>query len=170
MGLDLNSITSTILSSDALKGIASSTGVSSKDITSVLTSALPQLLNGASKQSSSKDTIASFASALEKHASNSTTNLSSFFKNVDLTDGGKIVSHLLGSKSSNTTAKLSKDLGIDSEDIKKVLAAAAPLLMSLLGKNAQTAKPKNESSLESIASSLLKNVDVGDILTSFLKK
>ena len=169
MGFDLSSIASTIMGGDALKGIASSTGLSSKDVSSILTNALPQLLNGASKQTTNAKTASSFASALQQHASNNTTNLSSFFKNVDLTDGGKIVGHLLGSKNDATTNKISKDLGIDSKDVTKVLAAAAPLLMSLLGKKAQSAKKENESSLESIAGSLLKNVDVGDILKGFLK-
>lgn len=168
MEFDLSSIASTIMGGDALKGIASSTGLSSKDVSSVLSSALPQLLNGASKQTSNAKTVSGFASALQQHASSNTSNLSSFFKNVDLDDGGKIVNHLLGSKNTTTT-KISKDLGIDSKDVAKVLAAAAPLLMSLLGKKAQSVKKKDETSLESIAGSLLKNVDVGDILKGFLK-
>lgn len=168
MALDLSSIASTLLDKDALSGIASSTGLSSKDVTSVLQSALPSLLDGASKQTSNKSTLEGFASALEKHASKNTSSLSSFFKDIDLEDGGKIVSHLLGDNKGKTTDNLAKQLGIDAKDITKVLSAAAPLLMSVLGKKAQGAKKDNDS-LSSIASSLLGNVDVEDLLKGFLK-
>ena len=169
MGLDLNSIASTLLGKDALNGIASSTGLSSKDVTSVLTSALPSLLNGASNQSTGKDTLEGFAQALQQHAGKNTSSLSSFFKDVDLVDGGKIVSHLLGSKTDSTSNDIASKLGIDAKDVSKILAAAAPLFMSLLGKKAQSAAKDPEASLSSIASSLLGNVDVGDLLKGFLK-
>lgn len=168
MALDLSSIASTLLDKDALSGIASSTGLSSKDVTSVLKSALPSLLDGASKQTSNKSTLEGFASALEKHASKNTSSLTSFFKDIDIDDGSKIVSHLLGDNKGKTADSLAKDLGIDAKDVAKVLACAAPLLMSLLGKKAQSAK-KDSDSLSSIASSLLGNADVGSLLKGFLK-
>lgn len=170
MGLDLNSITSTLLGSDALQGIVSSTGASKNDITKVLTSALPSLLSGAGKQASGKDTASSFASALEHHATNSTSSLSSFFKNVDITDGGKIVSHLLGGSKDSTAEKIAKESGIDPKTVAKILAVAAPLLMSLIGKKTNEAKKDDKTSTASLAQALLSNVDVGNILTGFLKK
>lgn len=169
--MDLNSIAKTLLGSTSSKGIAEQTGVSSKQVTEVLSSALPLLLQGASKQSVGKTTAASFANALASHATSNTKNLSSFLSNVDLKDGAKIVNHLLG-KSANTTAKkISKESGIDVETVTKILAAAAPLLMSLLGKKtASAAKTNKKQATASIASEIIENVDLGGLLGTFLKK
>lgn len=176
MGFDLSSIASTLLSGDALEGIVSSTGASKNDISSVLSSALPSLLSGAAKQSTGKDTASSFASALEHHANNSTSDLLSFFKNVDATDGGKIVSHLLGGDKDTTAEKVAKETGVDAKTVAAVLAVAAPLLMSLLGKKTNEAKKEDKtSSTASLAQALLGSatsgkLDVSSILGSLLKK
>lgn len=171
MNLDLNSIAKTLLGSASSKGIAQQTGVSSKQVTEVLTSALPLLLEGAGKQSTGKSTAASFAEALASHATSDTKNLSSFLSNVDLEDGAKIVNHLLGKGKNTTAKKISKESGIDTETVIKILAAAAPLLMSLLGKKATSnAKTNKKQSTASIASAILENVDVGGLIGSFLKK
>ena len=169
MASNLGSIMTTLLGSDALKGISSASGVSSKDVTSVLSSALPLLLSGAGKQTSGK-TASGFASALEQHAGTDISNLASFFKNVDADDGAKIVQHLLGSKTNSAAKDIAKKSGLDAEQVIKILAVAAPLLMSLLGKKTQSDKKKDKTSTTAaLASALLSNVDVGSILTSLLK-
>lgn len=167
MNLDLTSIASTVLGSGSLDGIISKTGASKKDVSSVLGEALPLLLQGAGKQSTGS-TANAFAQALEQHASNSTSNLSSFFKNVDINDGAKIVSHLLGSNTSSVSKEIAKKLNIDEKQVSSILSTAAPLLMSLLGKKA-TENKDAKTSTASIAQSLLGSVDVGSILKGFLK-
>lgn len=170
MANNLSSIMSTLMSSDALKAIAKTSGIDASDVSKVLTSALPELISGASKQSASKKTAESFATALEDHGSKSISNLTSFFKNVDIEDGSKIVSHLLGTSSQTKAKSISKSSGIDAKTVTTIMATAAPLLMSVLGKQTQAQKKKSESTTASIASALLSNVDVGGIINSFLKK
>lgn len=170
MNLDLGSIASTLLGSSSLNGIANSTGASKKDVTQVLSSALPLLLQGAGKQSTGKTTASSFAQALEQHAGASTSSISSFFKNVDLDDGAKIVSHLLSGKTDATAKKISKETGLDTKTIISILAAAAPLIMSLLGKKtAQAKKTDKSSSTQDLGKALLESVDVNSLLKGFLK-
>ena len=169
MNLDLGSLASTFLDKDALSIVAEKAGVSTKDVSSVISQALPTLLNGANKQSTNSSTAEGFAKALLQHSSANTSNISSFLKGVDLDDGAKIVSHLLDGKTSDIASDLSKKLNLDSKQIATILSCAAPLLMSLLGKKAKDSSKDNDS-LSSIASSLLSNVDVGSVLTSFLKK
>lgn len=170
MNLDLGSIASTLLGSSSLNGIANSTGASKKDVTQVLSAALPLLLQGAGKQSTGKSTAASFAQALEQHAGSSTSSLSSFFKNVDLDDGAKIVSHLLGKSTNSTTKSISKQTGLDANQVAAILAAAAPLIMSLLGKSTTKVKKTDKtSSTQDLAKALIGNVDVNSILKGILK-
>ena len=159
--MDLNSILSTALSSEAVKNIAKKAGSSSKETSSVLSAALPALLNGMNSQAADEST--GFASALESHAGNSTSNLTSFIKNVDVADGAKIISHLLGSKESDETDAIAKEAGVSKAKTSNILSTVAPLLMSLLGQ--QTAG-NSSSNVGSLVGSLLGNVDLGSVVSS----
>ena len=129
--MDLSSIFGTLMSSEGISGIAEKTGASSLDIKNVLSSALPQLISGADKQNTDANTQQGFVNALSQHAGNDTSNLSSFFGKVDLADGAKIIGHLLGKDGSNNVAA---QTGVNSANTSNILSSAAPLVMSLLGK------------------------------------
>lgn len=170
--MDMNALMGTLLSGDALKNIASTTGTSQTDVKKVLGSALPSLLAGA--QGQAKDSASGFAGALTQHAKADTTNLGSFLSNVDLADGAKIVGHLLGNETDATTRKAAQASGLSSDKTGAILSAAAPLLMSLLGQQtaAETpaiAAPSNTGSLlGGLVGSLLSNVNVGSLLMNLL--
>ena len=171
MATNINSIMSTLLKSDTVKGIAKANDIDASDVSSILSSALPALLGGASKQSTSAKTAESFASALESHASKDVSNIASFISNIDVKDGAKIVGHLLGKSNDSTANKIAKSTGIDAKTVAKVMAMAAPILMSLIGNKTQADKKKaKDSTTASIASAILGNVDVGSLLTNILKK
>ena len=65
--MDFGSIINTMMSSDSVSQLSSLTGTSEKDVSSILTSALPQLLSGAQGQATNADTAQSFANALAAH-------------------------------------------------------------------------------------------------------
>ena len=163
--MDLKKLTSTLLSSDSIKGLSSATGVSKGDVSSVLAEALPALLNGANGQAKDSGTAKGFAEALAQHAKDDTGNLTSFLGNVDLGDGAKIIGHLLGSDKDSLTKTVAKKTGVSSSKIGDILSAAAPLLMSLLGQQADEDEEK-ESGVGALLGNLLDNVDVGDLLSS----
>lgn len=162
--MDISKIASTLLSSDSISGLSSATGASKKDVTSVLTAALPSLLSGATNQAKDKSTSEGFAAALSQHAKSDTSNLLSFLGNVDLIDGGKIIGHLLGSGEDDVKETVSKASGVSSKNTGKILAAAAPLLMSLLGQQADEDE-KKDSGIGALFGSLLDNVDLGSLLS-----
>lgn len=165
--MDLSKLASTLLSSDSLKGLSNLTGTSQSDITNVLTSALPSLLNGASEQAKDESTAESFANALAQHAKDDTSSLSSFLGNVDLSDGAKIISHLLGSNKEETVKKAAKAAGVSESKTSDILSAVAPMLLSLLGKQADEDDDK-ESGVSGLVGSLLDNVDVGSLLSGLV--
>lgn len=178
--MDFNSILNTIMSSDSVSQLSSLTGTSENDVSSVLSSALPQLLSGAQGQATNANTAQSFANALASHGQKDPEDLSAFFNGVDLDDGQKIVNHLLGSDNAVATAEtLSQQSGVASSNISGILSAAAPLLMSLLGK--QAANESNSSDgggLLNIVGSLFGGGDddkdsgsgLGSILSGLFKK
>ena len=163
--MDLKQLTGTLLSSDSIKGLSSLTGASKGEVSSVLTEALPALLNGANGQAKGSGTAKGFAEALAQHAKDDTGNLTGFLGNVDLGDGAKIIGHLLGSDKDSLTKAVSKKTGVSAAKIGQILSAAAPLLMSLLGKQADEDEEK-ESGVGALLGNLLDNVDVGDLLSS----
>lgn len=167
--MDLKKITSTLLSSDSISGLSSLTGSSKKDVTSVLTSALPSLLTGANNQAKDNDTAESFANALADHAKADTSNLTSFLGKVDMADGAKIVTHLLGSGKSDVTDSVAKETGVSSKQTGQILSAAAPLMMSLLGQQADKDENKADG-IGALVGSLLDNVDLVSLLTGSSSK
>lgn len=168
--MDLTSIMSTLMSADSLNNISEKTGSSKKEVKSVLTSALPLLLAGAKDQADDESTAEGFAAALQQHSKNDTKDLSSFLGKVDLADGAKIIGHLLGGKTESTTQTLAQSSGASSNNTANILAAAAPLLMSLLGQQSQKEEEENATGqlVGTLVSSMLSNVDVGDLLMGML--
>lgn len=165
--MDLSKIASSLLSSDSLKGLSNLTGASNKDITGVLTSALPSLLSGATEQAKDKKTSESFATALAQHAKDDTSDLTSFLGKVDLNDGAKIIGHLLGSGKEETVKKAAKASGVSEKKTGDILSAIAPMLLSLLGQQAEEDDDK-ESGASGLVGALLDNVDVGSLLAGLI--
>jgi len=165
--MDLSKIAGSLLSSDSLKGLSNLTGASSSDVTSVLTSALPSLLSGATEQAKNESTAASFAGALAQHAKDDTSDLTSFLGNVDLADGAKIIGHLLGSGKEETVKKAAKASGVSEKKTGDILSAIAPMLLSLLGQQAEEDDDK-ESGASGLVGALLDNVDVGSLLSGLI--
>ena len=165
--MDLSKIAGSLLSSDSLKGLSNLTGASNSDIKNVLSSALPSLLSGATEQAKNESTAASFAGALAQHAKDDTSDLTSFLGNVDLADGAKIIGHLLGSGKEETVKKAAKASGVSEKKTGDILSAIAPMLLSLLGQQAEEDDDK-ESGASGLVGALLDNVDVGSLLSGLI--
>ena len=165
--MDLKKLTSTLLSSDSIKGLSNLTGASKGEVNSVLTEALPALLSGANGQAKDAGTAKGFADALAQHAKDDTSSLSTFLGNVDLADGAKIISHLLGSGKEETVKKAAKESGVAQNKVADILSAIAPVLLSLLGQQADEDDDK-ESGIGGLVGNLLDNVDVGSLLSGLI--
>ena len=131
--MDLTSLMKTMLSSDSIAQMSKKTGTSTDEVKSVLLSALPAMLSGVQGQANNQETVAGFAGALDSHAKDDTSDISAFLSNVDIKDGEKIVGHLLGGDKAATTKAAATKAGLSNAATGKILGAAAPLLMSLLG-------------------------------------
>lgn len=146
---DLSALLGQLLDKKTLSALSSAAGVSQSDAQSVLASALPQLISGANTQATSANTVDSFLGALMQHSKDDSSNVTNFFQNVDLSDGDKIVKHLLGDNKKEVTKNVAANAGVDTSAVSQVLAAAAPLLLTLLGKqllsNAQKEQPKQQT-------------------------
>ena len=166
--MDISSLFGTVLSADSVNQMSQTTNVSAEGVQSVLSSALPSLLNGALAQSNGADTAEGFAGALTQHSADDTSDLASFLSNVDLQDGGKILGHLLGGQQNAVVEDAAAKAGISAADSSNVLSAVAPLLMSLLGQEATSQQSNNAGAVSGLMGSLLQNVDMSSVLTGLL--
>lgn len=153
--MDMNALMSTLLSGDAITGMSQATGASQDEVKSVLSSALPSLLGGAQAQAADAATAAGFAGALADHAKADTSDLSAFLSNVDMQDGGKIIGHLLGSNAAATAGEAADRAGLSAGQTARILALAAPLLMSLLGQQTTQTASNNASGIGGLMGALL---------------
>lgn len=165
--MDLSKIAGALLSSDSISGLSNLTGTSNSDIKNVLSSALPSLLSGATEQAKNESTAEGFANALAQHAKDDTSNLGSFLGKVDLADGAKIITHLLGSGKEETVKKAAKASGVSEKKTGDILSAIAPMLLSLLGQQADEDDDK-ETGASGLVGALLDNVDVGSLLSGLI--
>ena len=167
--MDINALMGTLLSQESLQNLSSVTGTSENEVKDVLASALPGMLQGLQGQADNADTVESFVGALSDHAKVDTSDVASFLSQVDLEDGGKIVAHLLGGQTGTVTEEAAKKAGLGAAPTGNILAAAAPLLMSLLGQQtSQDNAHNNSAGIGSLMGALLGNVNIGSLLSGLL--
>ena len=167
--MDLSALMGTLLSSDSIESMSKKAEVSEDNVKSVLANALPSLLNGVQEQACGTETAEGFLGALGQHAQVDTNDIASFFSNVDVEDGGKIVTHLLGANTEEATQQFSERAGLGSGKTALIMALAAPLLMSLLGQQQQQTAPATTSAgIGSLMSGLLGGGNTTSLLGSLL--
>lgn len=127
--MDQKTLMNTLMGDAAIENVSRMSGASTQQVQQVLSAALPSLLQGARQQVGNSG----FAAALADHAKDDTADLGGFFSHVDMTDGGKIVGHLLGDQAADTAEEAAERAGLTPAQTAKIIALAAPLLMSLLG-------------------------------------
>ena len=163
--MDMNDVLKIMMSSGAAEQVSQQAGISVDDAVKVMGDVLPVLLQGMKGQATNEATQKGFLQALADHSKDDTNDLKKFVKNVDTEDGAKIVNHLLGQETEAVAAKAKKKSGIDTKTILKIMAILAPLLMSKMGKTAQSkSKKKDASDMMSVVSGMLDGVDAGDVI------
>lgn len=134
--MDITNILGALTDNDAVDAIAKNLKLDSKQVSSVITSALPSLLDAMQKNASTQGGAESLAKALGDHAGNA-GNIISNLSGADLTDGNKILSHIFGGNLSSIISGISKKSGVANNSVGSILAAIAPSLLALLGKGQQ---------------------------------
>ena len=131
--MDLTNILGALTGNDAVGAIAQNLNLDSKQVSSVITNALPSLLGAMQKNASTEAGAASLAEALGQHAGNA-GNILNNLKGADLTDGSKILSHIFGGNLSNVLGGISQKTGVATNSVSNILSSIAPSLLAILGK------------------------------------
>lgn len=149
------------LGKQIIGNISSQVGTSEAETSSVLTSALPNLVTAMQNNATTETGAGGLLSALlgGKHDGGLLDNLSGILGNggIDTEDGGKILGHVLGNNQTNLETNLSQTTGVSSDKIGMILKMAAPILMAFLANKAKTGNIQNSSDLGGLLGGLLGN-------------
>ena len=136
-----------LINKDTIAQLAKSSNANEGQVESLLTSALPVLMQNMANNASTKEGKDSLTKALSQHASKGgTTNVTSLLKQADTKDGEKILGHLLGGSQNDVTSALAKKSGLSSASTLTLLATLAPVLMNLVGN--ENEKSSKDSGLD----------------------
>ncbi|NIK91774.1 DUF937 domain-containing protein [Mangrovimonas sp. CR14] len=167
-----------ILNSDLgqsiISGAANQTNQPQDKTASVLTMALPVMMQAMKRNASSPEGAANLLGALNnsKHDGSLLDNLGGFFEggvnDNMLEDGSKILNHVLGSKQQGVNKLIGDKSGMDANQVAEILKVAAPILLGLLGKQTRQNNVSSADGLDDLLGGMIKG-NSGDNEQSFLE-
>ncbi|OIQ23929.1 DUF937 domain-containing protein [Lacinutrix sp. MedPE-SW] len=143
-----------------ISGVAGSTGNDTNKTSSVLTMALPVLMKAMQRNAATPQGAEGLMGAIQgKHDGSILDNLGGLFGGgVDeevKQDGDKILGHVLGAKKQGVEKILGEKSGLDAGSVSNILKVAAPILMGVLGKQAQQQNVSSSNGIGDLLGGLL---------------
>ena len=157
-----------------ISGVSGQTNQPSNKTADVLTMALPVLMAAMKRNASTPQGAEGLMGALSgKHDGTILDNLGGFFGGgVDaavMSDGDKILGHVLGSKKQGVESIIGQKSGMDASSVAQILQVAAPILMGVLGKQTRQNNISSANDLSGMLGGLLGGNDAQEE-QSFLEK
>ncbi|WP_191859504.1 DUF937 domain-containing protein [Hanstruepera ponticola] len=162
------------LGQTVISGVSRQTNQPTNKTADVLTMALPVLMAAMKRNASTPQGAEGLMSALNsKHDGSILDNLGGLFSGgVDdavMTDGDKILGHVLGSKKQGVEKIIGEKSGMDTDAVADILKVAAPILMGVLGKQTRQNNVSSSNDLSGLLGGLLGGNDAHEE-QSFLEK
>ncbi len=153
----------TLTSNSSVNTVSKKTGVNSKLTSTLLMAAIPVLISYLTKNAQSKAGAQSLAGALAQHTSTATTE--NQIANADVTDGSKIIAHILGNDQSKVVSNLAQETGMTADQVNSTLSTIAPYLLSSLSNATNTAaKQTAKKTTKSSGVDLSDGIDLSDVM------
>ncbi|MFD2541589.1 DUF937 domain-containing protein [Lacinutrix gracilariae] len=143
-----------------VSGVSGSTGTDTSKTSSVLTMALPVLMKAMERNASTEEGAEGLMGAISgKHDGSILDNLGGLFNGgVDeevTNDGEKILDHVLGSKKQGVEKIIGEKSGLDASSVANILKVAAPILMGVIGKQANQNNVSSTNDISGLLGGLL---------------
>ena len=145
----------------ALDSMSRRSGGNSDQMATLVTAALPVLLQALTANASSKSGAASLQEALSQHTETGT--VAQQVESADLADGAKILQHILGGNQASVMNNLSQESGLNQAQVGSALGALAPVLLSSLSAASQRT-PSAPAQPRKPAIDLSDGIDASDVL------
>jgi len=114
---------------------------------------LPMLMEALNLDANTPQGAQALTNALEKHQEDNVDDLTSFLQNVDTEDGSKILQHVFTDKYQRVQNNLSKQTGLNTNQVGSLMVKLAPLLLEVLG-NQKKAQNLDSTGVASLASTV----------------
>ena len=143
-----------------ISGVSGQTGQPQEKTQDLLTMAMPVLMQAMRRNVSTPEGAEGLLGALNnKHDGSILDNLGGLFSggvdNSVMEDGGKILGHVLGAKQQGVQQVIGQKAGLDAGTVGNILKVAAPLLMGVLGKQANQNNVSSQSDISGLLGGLL---------------
>ncbi|MBO6158467.1 MAG: DUF937 domain-containing protein [Firmicutes bacterium] len=166
----LESMLGSMTQQSALSALSGKTGASSDQVSSLLGSALPTLMESLTNNASTEEGALSLQNALSQHTS--TAPVADQIAQADEVDGGKIIGHILGANQGNVVNSLSSESGLTGNQVSSILSNIAPALLSGVSaaglssavQSASTGKPEKSSGKSYAKLDLSDGFDLKDVM------
>ncbi len=140
--MDFSSLIQGAIGQQVVSSAASQLGIDPKQAQTAVSSAVPFLLTALGKNAQGGG-AEGISNALNQHNGSLLDNLGGFLsQGGNQQDGLGILGHVLGNKQQNVEQAISQESGLNTQQVVKILAMVAPIVMAYLGKQ------KNEQNLD----------------------
>ena len=141
--MDLSELLNSSAGQSIINNVASQLGLNQNEASTAVSTAMPAILAGMTKNAQSKEGAESLNRALEKkHDGSLLDNLSGMLQGHAgelQQDGDGILGHVFGNRRSALEQGIAKQAGISSGKAGSLLATLAPIVMAYLGKEKRQA-------------------------------
>ena len=162
----LSALLGSLTADDSLSALTGKTGVSSNQLSGLMTQAVPMLMSALQGNASSEAGATSLLNALSQHTSHKP--VAQQLQEADSVDGGKIIGHILGSNSQSAIAQLASANKLETSQVSSVLANVAPALMSSMSNMTSAVGDTDDIDLPSLSGLLGGSFDVSSLLGSLM--
>lgn len=129
------SILNSGMKNQIIKSIADKTGIDEQKVTMAVGVALPVILAKLGKNVSSDEGAQKLNAALDKHDGSILDNIMGAMSSGDaLSEGSKILGHILGGQKEELTTAAAEKVGVDSSQMSDIMGMLGPVVMGSLGK------------------------------------
>lgn len=139
------------------------TGISGRQILTILSYALPLIIKFMTKNASSQTGAQSLLGALTQHTNKKAMPVQ--IAEADQADGIKILGHIFGNQQNDAYAQIAQQSGASTADVSNVLSSLAPALLSSL--SSVTTATANAQQAKKPGVDLSDGLDVSDIVGIF---
>ncbi len=138
---------------ESVSALSGKSAASEDQVTQALLSALPSMLGKMQTNASTKAGADSLLKALDQHDL-SDADIVKLIKTADMEDGVKILNHIYGDETKTAAAQkeVAAKAGIDAAKVAKIMAAAAPAVLTMLATaNKKANKTQSVSNSDGLA-------------------
>ncbi len=146
--MDISELLNSTVGQTIIQNVAGKFGMDEKVAMGTVSTALPAILAGMTKNAQSKEGAESLNRAIEsKHDGSLLDNLSGMLEGHTQelqNDGDGILGHIFGNKRSVVEQTISQKTGVTPSKIGPLLSTLAPIVMAYLGKEKRAAKTESD--------------------------